>query len=81
MQVKEQKTIADIVQVKLDKQLKAIREELETGWLDRAPTTEQLFNSVLKLITTDPKNRGVSGWHYQQIKAELKRQMQERGFC
>ena len=76
----ESPTISGIVQEKLDKRLVTIGMQLETGWIDKAPTYDQVFNSVLKMVTTDPKNRGVSGWHYQQIKAELKRQMREREF-
>ena len=69
------RTIHDIVQDKLDKQLAITRKQLETGWIDKAPTPEQLYQSILKLITTDPQNKGVSGWHIKQIKAELKQQL------
>ena len=74
------RTIHDIVQEKLDKQLAITRKQLETGWIDKAPTREQLYQSTLKSITTDPQNRGVGGWHIKQIKSELKRQMREMGF-
>lgn len=69
------RTIHGIVQEKLDKRLATTRKQLETGWIDKAPTTEQLYQSTLKLITTDPQNKGISGWHIKQIKAELKRQL------
>lgn len=73
------RSIHDIVQEKLDKQLVTTRKQLETGWIDKAPTPEQLYQSTLKLITTDSQNKGISGWHIKQIKAELKRQLADSG--